>query len=521
MSHLPRLAPFLHRLALPRLALPRLALTAVTGLAVLAPAPALQPGSAQPVATQSAQLGPSYEEFPLRPSSGVLRQSPGALRQGLGTAYASAAVSRTKPFSLVGVTWPNRADSQHVDVKVRVQRNGRWSAWERLPVEDDHAPDPSAPEGVERSGTEPYWVGDANGVQVSLTTTDGTTIRDAKVALIQPGTLATDAEPPVTAQAVPSTAAQAVPLAVSAAPYAMPPIVTRRGWGADERLRAYNGAACAKPKYTSTVQAAFVHHTVDRNDYTRTQVPAMVRGMYAYHVKSRGWCDLGYNFLVDRFGRAFEGRYGGMHLPVLGAHTGGYNANSFGISMIGNYETAVPSTAAREMTARIIAWKMDANYRSPRTTLVLAGTKLLSISGHRDTTATACPGKNLYAALPWLRQRTHILMGKSVATEIYRFALRLGGFPVVGQPVWGEHATRTGRATYFGVRDIHWSVAAGPHSVMGSFRTLYRKLGDSRLGLPTTELYSVPGGKRQNFQGGSMVWRTADRKVYVQYKALS
>jgi hypothetical protein len=56
---------------------------------------------------------------------------------------------------------------------------------------------------------------------------------------------------------------------------------------------------------------------------------------------------------------------------------------------------------------------------------------------------------------------------------------------------------------------------------MGSFRTLYRKLGDTRLGLPITEMYAVTGGKRQNFQGGSMVYHTADRKVYVQYKALS
>ena len=134
---------------------PRLALTAVTGLALFAPAPALQPGAAQPVATQSAQLEPSYEELPLRPSSGVLRQSPGA-RQSPGMAYASAAGPRTKRFSLVGVTWPSRVNSQQVEVKVRVQRKGKWIAWKRLPVEDDHAPDPSAPEGVERSGTEPY-----------------------------------------------------------------------------------------------------------------------------------------------------------------------------------------------------------------------------------------------------------------------------------------------------------------------------------------------------------------------------
>ena len=172
-----------------------------------------------------------------------------------------------------------------------------------------------------------------------------------------------------------------------------------------------------------------MHHTADRNDYTRAQVPAMIRAMYAYHVKSRGWCDLGYNFLVDKFGRAFEGRYGGMQLPVLGAHTGSFNSNSFGVSLIGNFEKAAPTGQMLEATARIIAWKLDANYRSPQATVVLDGSKLHTVSGHRDTKATACPGNDLYSKLGWLKQRADALMGKSVSTEIYRFAQQYRRLP--------------------------------------------------------------------------------------------
>jgi len=463
----------------------RLALTAVTGLALFIPMHANT--APAPVAATTPATAPSYEELPLNPAA--------------GTAYASAAVPQTKPFGLVGVTWPYRTSSAQVEVKVRVQRNGTWSAWQKLPVEDEHGPDPAAKEGRERSGTEPLWVGDAGGVEASLTTTDGTTVEDAKIALIQPGTSPADTEPQPTTTA--STDA------TSGAPYPIPAIIGRPGWGADERLRSHNGAACAKPKYTSTVQAAFVHHTADRNDYTRAQVPAMIRSMYAYHVKSRGWCDLGYNFLVDKFGRAWEGRYGGKQLPVLGAHTGGFNSNSFGVSLIGNYETTAPSAQILEMTARIIAWKLDANYRSPLGTVVLAGTKLNTVSGHRDTKATACPGDNVYSKLSWLRQRINVLMGKSISTEIYRYAQVLGGYRAIGQPFWGEHPINGGRATYFGARDIYWSAQTGARSLQGGFRARFRLLGPaSVLGLPVAEQRNggVTGSRLQAFRGGALYW---------------
>jgi hypothetical protein len=483
---------------------PRLALVAVAGLALFAPLipagwqkPLQAAGASGPAVVPSyGEVAPSYQEVDLGSPTGM--------------PFVSASAAGTKTFEMVGVTWPYRANSAQVVVKVRVQQQGKWTAWERLPVEDEHGPDP-AQEGRPRSGTEAFWVGTANGVQASLTTLDGTTVRGAKVALINPGTSPADEAP----QTMSATAAGAAPMVASAsrAPYGMPAIISRRGWGADERLRGTNGAACAKPNYSKTVQAAFVHHTVDRNSYTRAQVPAMIRAIYAYHVKSRGWCDVGYIFLVDKFGRVWEGRYGGMQFPVLGAHTGGYNTDSFGISLIGNFDTATPPAAMMEATARTIAWKMDGNYRSPLATVVLSGKRLNTVSGHRDTKATACPGIYVYRRLGWLRQRVNTLMGRNTSTEIYRYAQTLGGYAKIGQPFWGEHPVRWGgRATWFGARDVYWSVATGPHSILGYFRARYRQPGVSDvLGLPTAEERAgrVTGSRVQRFRSGALYWTRA------------
>ena len=118
-----------------------------------------------------------------------------------------------------------------------------------------------------------------------------------------------------------------------------PVIYSRAQWGADEKLRD-NGSL-----HYFEVHAGFVHHTVNANDYSRKQVPALMRSIYAYHTQSKGWSDIGYNFLVDRFGRIWEGRFGGVDRPVVGAHTLGYNDYAFAMSAIGNYDVKKPSSA--------------------------------------------------------------------------------------------------------------------------------------------------------------------------------
>ncbi|MET9084615.1 N-acetylmuramoyl-L-alanine amidase [Streptomyces sp. NPDC004237] len=193
-----------------------------------------------------------------------------------------------------------------------------------------------------------------------------------------------------------------------------PPIVSRAGWGADESLSP------DPSDYNADVKAVFVHHTDGTNDYTCAQSPAIVRGIYAYHTQTEHWNDIGYNFLVDKCGTIFEGRKGGVDLPVLGAHTYGWNRESAGIAVLGDYTTAGATDAALTSIARLAAWKLGQYGADPAGTVKLTagatqtnyfGTAYTSgtaytfnrISGHRDGYNTQCPGNSLYPQLPTVR----------------------------------------------------------------------------------------------------------------------
>ncbi len=153
-----------------------------------------------------------------------------------------------------------------------------------------------------------------------------------------------------------------------------------------------------------TVKAGFIHHTVNANNYTSAQVPALMRGIYAYHTQSRGWRDIGYNYLVDRFGRIWEGRYGGVGSPVVGAHTLGYNEVSFAMSAIGNFDIANPPQEVLTAYAQLFAWKLSLyNIPANAPRVYVKNRWLPAINGHRDVGSTACPGRYLYAKLPYIR----------------------------------------------------------------------------------------------------------------------
>jgi hypothetical protein len=185
-------------------------------------------------------------------------------------------------------------------------------------------------------------------------------------------------------------------------------MITRSGWGANEKI------VKAAPEYTGPVQLFFVHHTATGNGYSCSSSASIVRGIQAYQVRSRGWDDIGYNFLVDRCGTIFEGRGGGVGRSVLGAHTLGFNANASSIAVIGNFASAGVTSAVRTSIATVAAYKLGAFGNAPNGKVVYlsgggnrypAGTKavLYRISGHRDAGQTECPGNNLYAQLPAIR----------------------------------------------------------------------------------------------------------------------
>ena len=134
------------------------------------------------------------------------------------------------------------------------------------------------------------------------------------------------------------------------------------------------------------------------------QSPAIVRAIQLYHVKGNGWNDIGYNFLVDRFGQVFEGRYGGIERNVVGAHAEGFNTGSVGVSLLGEYSSLAVSQKARDALAALLAWRLDIAHVDPASTLSFisggnarfpAGLPvfLRTVSGHRDAGFTDCPGQ--------------------------------------------------------------------------------------------------------------------------------
>ncbi|MGP3943234.1 N-acetylmuramoyl-L-alanine amidase [Streptomyces sp. 6N106] len=196
-----------------------------------------------------------------------------------------------------------------------------------------------------------------------------------------------------------------------------PSIVTRAGWGADEKIRETGHV------YSKTVKVAFIHHTVTGNKYSCSQAPSVLRSIYRYHVKSLGWRDYGYNFTIDKCGKIYEGRSGGVTKAVRGAHTLGFNTNSMGVAVLGTFSTKKPSAKAVKAIAKLTAWKLGLFKRNPRGTTHLvsgggnkykkgANVKLHVIAGHRDGFATECPGKDLYKKLGSVRKTAARLQGR-------------------------------------------------------------------------------------------------------------
>ena len=306
---------------------------------------------------------------------------------------------RTTTYSLVGATWRGAESGADPGVRVRSRTGGRWGDWRSLPVLTDR-PDAGA-EGIPgRRGTEPLWVGPADGVQVRVRHEP----RRLRLVLIDPGRTPGDRSASPTAR--PFLRARA---AGTGAP--RPDLLGRRDWAADESWRT------SEARYNPGLRQVHVHHTVTANDYRRSDVAGLIRGMYRYHTASLGWSDLGYNFLVDRFGRSWVGRAGGPARRVRGAHTLGFNNTSTGISVIGNFEEAAPTTEVINAIVRLAAWKLDREGGVPSGTVRVrsqgsdrypAGTspRLPVIDGHRDTNQTACPGQLLYDRLPVIRRRT-------------------------------------------------------------------------------------------------------------------
>src|SRR5436190_6858222 len=240
-------------------------------------------------ATASAGVSMTVRDVPLR---------------GERTLAASAPTN----FDLVGLHWRG---SGSVEFRTH-SLAGRWSGWKQAAPEAEDLPDALSPESKPERGWRlgnPYWTGAANGIAYRL---------HGRVDQLR-------------AYFVRSPEDRLPPRRLSIA--GSPSILTRLAWGANEAIRR------APPVYASSVQFALVHHTAGSNSYTASQSAAIVRSIEVYHVKGNGWNDIGYNFLVDKYGQVFEGRAGGIMRNVIGAHAQGFNTGSVGISLLGSYDS--------------------------------------------------------------------------------------------------------------------------------------------------------------------------------------
>jgi len=380
--------------------------------------------------------------------------------RGAGDAVLTPPMA-TSEFYVAGVTWAAGDDlPDGARVLLRVLEDGAWSAWLEAGVEDGGPDDASAVRG-----TAPFVTGGAQGVQVQIAGDPAALPADLELALIpanpsaaevtlteppaQPDVLPGDGGAGSTGAAVstpsmggpvggggargssvplgmaqalaagPAEAALAGPLPTTVSVPGVGDIVTRSDWGANETWTDANWT----PRYFP-LQAAVVHHTAGTNTYSSSESAGIVKAIFTYHTGTLGWGDIGYNFLVDRFGTVFEGRKYSISnqagVPagwmIEAGHATSFNKGGVGIAAMGDFtrsDAPDPAPIVSAMAA-VIAWKFDAANLDPTvssgfvspatksTTTYPSGTALPRIFAHDDVSNTLCPG-TLYSQLGGLR----------------------------------------------------------------------------------------------------------------------
>jgi len=349
------------------------------------------------LATLAGALRPGTPALAARPASlfemdlDAHLQAAGAARAG---GWQTTPVLRApRRFDLIGLRW---ARGSHAEAEVRARRRGgRWTEWAPLADAAEHGPDHGRPV----AGTDPAFVGAADEFQVRLRGAPRA-LRARFVRALPTATAARRLGRRLRRRRGYARAAQAG---------APPPMIMRPEWGAD-------AVPPREPPQYSAVHMALVHHTVNANDYGPEDSAGIVLGIARYHRDTHGWNDIGYNFLVDKYGQIFEGRAGGIDQAVVGAQAQGWNSTSTGIACIGDFTSVANTPEGMNALAQLIGWKLSVHGVPVQGTVTLtsigggenkypAGTPVTfqRIGGHRDGCNTACPGNGLYGQLAALR----------------------------------------------------------------------------------------------------------------------
>lgn len=341
-------------------------------------------------------------------------------------------LSSERPFSAVALQWQAQLGNPHqaaVELRSSADQT-EWSEW--IEVHHDHH---ITLEEGRYAGVLVFIPSDHHYIQYRATVTPHITfprpvIESVSIMFINPGRtpqdlldehLATVRETQDVRDVLREKRAPGVDFSVNtSAAYALPEYVDRQSWGSISNTAS---------RTVTNVTHMIVHHSAGNTN--SADFAAVVRSYWTFHVTGNGWADIGYNWLVDPNGVIYQGRafhedwLGNIFMNVVGAHMGGGNSNTMGICIIGNYSILDPSTIAVDRLRTMLAWqanKFNIDVLAVRGKAVSGNTiQMHTIAGHRDGSATECPGFRVYRQLPEIRQRVNAHLNPPSISDLRTF----------------------------------------------------------------------------------------------------
>ena len=412
------------------------------------------------------------------------------------------ATTDLQSLSSVAVMWNQSAESaasNPVELHLRYLDNqsGEWSAWNEIepsPVQSDADVSDSSTQA-----TEPVYVGDSSQAQVQAVIPAAAVdeVDGLRLITIDSGYQPVRASQTANGASTDGQKAVVKPAAALVSQASTDPnqpsagtIHTRESW-----WRSGLPKTTWRPEFGKW-HGAIVHHTDDRNNYSQAEAKVIVQNIYTFHTSApngRGWGDIGYQLLVDRFGGIWEGRdddKANKAVPasnVIGAQARGFNSATFGISIIGTFMgSSKPTSAAINSVSSAIAWEFRAmGVSNAKDHFSYKGIQN-RISGHGDAehwsdnaNKTDCPGTNVKAQYGNIRNKVQseldVHIAKAETPQVVTQNGKAPTYPATVNVTYNDGTKGTAAVSWKKLSEQQYSVPDGAsYDVSG---TVYGKNG--------------------------------------------
>ncbi|QQR54803.1 N-acetylmuramoyl-L-alanine amidase [Candidatus Peregrinibacteria bacterium] len=365
-------------------------------------------------------------------TAGVMQLGPEYKEDGL---FVSEIYETDHSFELLGLNWQQKLPAgteAGLEIRFRSEK-GNWSDWQSIHVDED-APSQDQAE-VEAGYDESLW---------SYVITEKSTAFQYRANLSTQNKNVTPKLSDISFDYVQGGQSSLLNKFEKMVFDKDQSVVSREEWGANEKLRVASepnddfeseldeddeveypdmrivrtidenedGKPLLWPQeYPASVEKIILHHTATTQNLDDPE--AAIRAIYYYHAVTRGWGDIGYNFIVAPDGTVYEGRMGGD--GVVAGHAQGYNTGSVGIALLGNYEERDLSGDMMQALQALIYKKAKLHDIDPDGTSEFRGDVIPNILGHRDVDSTACPGDYTYDYLDQIRSMVALALENSEA----------------------------------------------------------------------------------------------------------